>query len=47
MKDYLFYYELHVDDRTFPVHFVVCAESEDEAWKNAGEGSQSGPHFHL
>ena len=48
MKDevaFLCYYELHVDDKTFYVHVVVKAKSEDEALSKLE--TQSGENHHL
>lgn len=47
MKDYLFYYELHVSDRTFPVHVVISAESEEEGWKEFRESGSQDEHYQL
>lgn len=45
MKDYLCYFELHVGDRTFPVHVVVSSETADKALGKLE--SQYGDDFHL
>ena len=47
MKDYLYYYEIHVGERTFPVHVVIQAESEEEGWKEFRASESSDKHYHL
>ena len=32
LTDYLCYHELHVADKTYYIHYLVEANSEEEAW---------------
>jgi hypothetical protein len=43
--EYLCYYELHVDDRTFYIHTIVIADNADAALTKLK--SQEGEHYHL
>jgi len=45
MKNWLCYYELHVDDQTFYIHVVVKAKSSDDAL--AKLESKRGEHYQL
>jgi len=45
MENYLCYYELHVDDRTFYVHTIVEAEDSGKALDKLE--SKHGDSYHL
>ena len=46
MTDYLCYFEIHVDDRTFREHVVVTAESVEQAIEFLEANSDRGEHYH-
>lgn len=47
IKNYLAYYEIHVDDRTFIEHFIIEAYNRKEALAKFSKiESERGPHYH-